>query len=499
MENPRQLRVILVFVLVVTSLLKIHFTATTSLSLFSEEAQYWLWSKNLDCNSYSKPMMVAVYNFISTQLLGDTAVAIRINAVLFAAGTAWVVYLMTLYMFKSAKMGLVAVLMLLVMPFFHLASFFHTTDSSLMFFWVLSFYFIWRAIEEKKGYWWKYAGLATMLGILSKNTMVLALPVIFLYFLITDIGKFKEKGFYIYCFIAFLSFVPILMWNWQHDFVTFKHVATLGGFLGGNKPNTLFNILEFWAGQWFAISLFFVPVLFIGFKRLLRHHEKKLLFLILPIVMVWLLFLVISFTKRVEVNWPTFSYSLLPIALAYVIYQLNGNWRKYTTVATVLSASLLILITYPAGLDALGYHKVLSPQKDPLARLAGYRELGHRVGDLLDSMGVKEHFIFSDSYHLASELAFYAPGHPQTYVVNLGSRQNQFDLWPGVEQFEGKPYTGLFVQRGLEEKTGIAEGFDRKVYEETLYTIYRNDTVRVFKIQVFEGLNHIEEMGPEGY
>lgn len=55
MKDTKQLRIYLIAVLAIVSFFKILFTATTSLSLFSEETQYWLWSQNLDWNYYSKP------------------------------------------------------------------------------------------------------------------------------------------------------------------------------------------------------------------------------------------------------------------------------------------------------------------------------------------------------------------------------------------------------------------------------------------------------------
>lgn len=60
MKDTKQLRIYLIAVLAIVSFFKILFTATTSLSLFSEETQYWLWSQNLDWNYYSKPLMIAV-------------------------------------------------------------------------------------------------------------------------------------------------------------------------------------------------------------------------------------------------------------------------------------------------------------------------------------------------------------------------------------------------------------------------------------------------------
>jgi hypothetical protein len=40
----------------------------------------------------------------------------------------------------------------------------------------------------------------------------------------------------------------------------------------------------------------------------------------------------------------------------------------------------------------------------------------------------------ADRYQDASELAFYAPGAPVTFSMNLSGRYNQYDLWPRFPQ-----------------------------------------------------------------
>ncbi|MBD8488549.1 glycosyltransferase family 39 protein [Echinicola sp. CAU 1574] len=503
MDKTKQYRSYLLIILGIITFFKILFTATTSLSLFSEETQYWLWGQNLDWNYYSKPLMVAVYNFIFTGIFGNTDVAVRLSAVLFSAGTAWIVFELGLKMFKSAQVGFWAALMLVVMPYFHLASFFHTTDSSLLFFWALSFYWLWMATETRKTSHWVYAGLASAMGMLSKNTMVLAIPLIFVYLLLVDAKQLKQKGFYVYCLVFALSFIPIIVWNFQNDFVTFRHVGTLGGVEGESKPfdfgESMKYVSEYAGGQLGIISAFFIPFLVMSIRRVIKHKERQVLFIMLPAIGVWCLFFLISITKRVEVNWPAFAYVNLSIAMSYVLQLASSGWRKYATYATGISGVLLILIMKPAPLDAIGFKKVLRPDKDPLARLAGFREMGERIDFLIDSLSLDKQFIFSDSYHLASEMAFYVEDNPQTFTINLGRRKNQFDLWPGIEQFENQGYDGVYLQWGTADRPEIIAGFKERILKETYFAVYRGDTVKTFSLEIYKDLQHIEEVKTDSY
>ncbi|UCS94279.1 glycosyltransferase family 39 protein [Echinicola marina] len=494
---------LLVLVILIVSVAKVLFTATTSLSLFSEEAQHWLWSQNLDWNYYSKPLMVAVYNFILTGIFGNTNVAVRLSAVLFSAGTAWLVFKLGGKMFRDSSLGFWAAIMLLVMPFFHLASFFHTTDSSLLFFWALTYYWLWMATETRETKYWVFAGMASAMGMLSKNTMVLVIPIIFMYLLLVDVKQLKEKGVYIFCLVFSLSFIPIIIWNLENDFVTFKHVGALGGVLGENRSfdiiASLRYISEYAGGQVAIVSALFFPFLLMSFRRLLKYRERQLIYILLPAVLVWCLFLGISVSKRVEVNWPVFAYVNLSIAMVYVVSRAADYWKKYAFYSTAISGFMIILIMNPASLDGFGYKKVLKPAKDPLGRLAGYAEMGQRLGFLIDSLGLEKFFVFSDSYHLASEMAFYVPGNPQTYTINLGRRKNQFDLWPGIEQFENRAYDGVYLQRGTEDRRELLTGFEKRLLKEYFYVIYRGDTVRTFSIEVYRNLHHVEEREIERY
>ena len=65
---------------------KVLFTLRPEIDLFTEEAQYWLWSQNMAWHYYSKPPLVAVLNYLTTDILGNTELGVRINAILCGVG-----------------------------------------------------------------------------------------------------------------------------------------------------------------------------------------------------------------------------------------------------------------------------------------------------------------------------------------------------------------------------------------------------------------------------
>ena len=90
-------------------------------------------------------------------------------------------------------------------------------------------------------------------------------------------------------------------------------------------------------------------------------------------------------------------------------------------------------------------------------------------------------FILSNRYQVASELAFYVPGNPVVYNINLGRRMNQYDIWGGLEGMVGMD--GLYVSWDREPPTRAFERCDgpqrvdilrggRKVREFFIYKCY---------------------------
>jgi undecaprenyl-diphosphatase len=85
----------------------------------------------------------------------------------------------------------------------------------------------------------------------------------------------------------------------------------------------------------------------------------------------------------------------------------------------------------------------LPPRLDPTARLRGWEPLAQKVHSLLPP---EPRFILAERYQVASLLAFYMPGQPRTYCLDLGRRMNQYDLWSTYHGLRN--YNAVFVKIG---------------------------------------------------
>ena len=77
---------IIVIFLFVIKIVAINFT---DFDLFGDEAQYWLWSKNLDFGYFSKPPFLSWFIGAYTEIFGDEFVKLKLIPVLVYLFTSW--------------------------------------------------------------------------------------------------------------------------------------------------------------------------------------------------------------------------------------------------------------------------------------------------------------------------------------------------------------------------------------------------------------------------
>lgn len=481
---------------------KIVFTLRPEIDLFTEEAQYWLWSQNMAWHYYSKPPMVALLNYLSTGLLGNTEIGVRINAIVLGVGMSWITFLLGRNMY-SDKVGFWSAMILQAMPMWWLASTFHMTDTALSFFWILAIYGTYRGIEERKGSWWVLAGIATALGLMSKMVMILMFPFVFFYLLYSRQWVKQRKHFIIFLLISLIGFGPMLIWNFGNDFYTFKHLAALSG--GGSGESAPFDILkslkqflEYLGGQLAMVSVFLLPIFAIFISKSKFYRDRKLTFLVLAPSLSWAGFAFLSFFTEIEVNWPVFAYSSLAIALAAWLVGQSGKWLMFRNWGIGLSLFVPLFFILPDVTFLKSIQPIKKAEKSVFRRNSGYQPLADRVVFLRDSLSTKDAFVFSETYHMASELAFYLPEHPQPFMVNMGSRKNQFDLWPGLEIFEGEKRKGIFVSWNY-DSPGDFVSFEKLLYEEKFNIAFRGEPHRIATIQFWENLEKYSPYIPDSY
>ena len=119
-------------------LLKIGALNFTTFSLFGDEAQYWLWSKDIDFGYFSKPPFLSWIIRGYTEILGSSFVSLKLLPSFVYLLIAWSIYNLLFNSGLNKKDSLVGSLIFLFIPAVSFSSFIISTDLFLLLFWTLS-------------------------------------------------------------------------------------------------------------------------------------------------------------------------------------------------------------------------------------------------------------------------------------------------------------------------------------------------------------------------
>ncbi len=490
------------------SIFRIYYILSGPFGLSADEAHYWEWARRPDWSYYSKGPMIAYLIYAGTGVFGNTVFGVRIFAVVLSA-------LSSLLLFKlgerlyGERTGLLAALLVQVVPIYSVYGVLMTIDSPFIFFWILSLYLFWKAIggsfnshplngvEKGDGGRtgsWILLGAAIGLGLLTKYTMALFYLCGLLFFAFNkESRKFLvSKGPYLTLLVSLIVFSPVVIWNAAHGWVTLKHTAGQAHIADGFRISAK-DFFEFFGSQAGVVTpLLFVLIIVALWKMRGDRAGAFTFWFSVPVV---LFFVLKSVQGKAQANWALAGYAAGFIAFsAYFAgdrMSSGGRSKVLPAIAVLMAFALTSFAHYPSVLHL--------PQKiDPTMRLVGWKELGHEADRIYEGMSSERPaFVFSDSYQLASELAFYMKGNPKTYCVNLGRRMDQYDLWPGFENYAG--YNAVLVLYDEREFPQELAGSFAKTEKIPVAITVKGDKVMkftAFKCYDFKG---IKSRPPETY
>lgn len=449
-----------------------------TLDLAGDEAHYWEWSRRLDWSYYSKGPLVAyiiaagrwAFADWSIRLVGSEMLAVRLPAILLSVLTSAGIFVLTLNTLRRPWAAFFATAGLCTVPMMVAGSFLMTIDAPLICCWTWTLVCIERTLARPRLWLWIIAGVLIALGILAKYTMVLIAPVLVLTFVLSPATRstLSKPGIYLCALIGALGFVPIAIWNAQHNWVSVRHVAGQAGVSGGTRLYPL-GFLEYFGGQAAILN----PIWFVAILAAIRHwltrpkpiagephSAESIRFLLAAAIVPWAFFLAFSVITKVQPNWPAPAMvAAAPLLVGWIyrgLHELNPTRKRVQVViglgVVVGSAATIVLhrteVLLPLwrtlSRSASAWELTPAARFDPTARLRGWSQLA-AIDELLanERTAGREPFIMTDDYQLASEIAFYCPSHPITYCAQsvLGKRQSQYDLWPNPID-DGKSFIG---------------------------------------------------------
>ncbi len=454
-------------------LARLGYLAAGVIGLSEDEAYQWLWSKHPDISYYSKPPLIAYAQYLGTHLWGDTVFGVRFFSPVIAAILSFVLLRFMAREF-SAKAAVLLLLIVSVTTLMALGSTLMTVDPLSVLFWVGAMVVGWRAAQPQgTTREWLWVGLWMGLGFLSKYTNLFQWLCWALFFALWPPARkhLRRPGPCLALLVNVLCSAPVLVWNFQHDWITVKHVASdgelnqtwhfsarifrfLGEFLGSEFGllNPVFFVGMIWAAAAFWRSR---KAGVSGTNRADLYPLQLYLFCMgAPVFIFYLLF---SLHSRVLPNW--IAPSVLPLFCLMVIYfgQRWGAWGrslKPWLVGGVGLGLLTVVLTHDTNLVEKLVHRTLPPKFDVLHRVRAWDDLAAVVGKArakLEAEG-RPAFVIGDHYGFTSQITFYLPeakaraqagSEALVYYLASDSAENQFYFWPGYGHRKGQ--NAIFV------------------------------------------------------
>ncbi len=397
-------------------ILRSAFAAVTELQ--ADEAYYWVWSRSLAAGYFDHPPLVAALIRLSTALLGHSEWAVRLPAVLMGGGTIVAGTLLASLLGAKPRALTALQLALFAFPLLHVAGAIITPDTPAVFFVTLSLVAgILCYRQSDRALWWILLGAACGLAMLSKYTAVVPCSVLLLALAMTRAPngwRAVMAGA-----IAAIILSPVLVWNYHHDWVSFRFQLAHG--LGREGRNAWVSVGEYLGGL-LAAATPILAVMMIGRGALsLRRDDFPRRLVALSSMATLGFFLVSSVRHKVEVNWPSSAWvPLLVLLIASCDLERAGRYRRWIYAGICVSGIMSFALMLPPAIHARVARDL------PTTRTGGWSILATRLSALAAGRPV-----VCTRYQDAAIFSFYMPRQPAIPVLRRNvERPSQYDLWP---------------------------------------------------------------------
>src|SRR4051795_8692568 len=194
------------------------------IELRTDEAYYWTWSKESALAFLDHPPGIAWLIRFGTAIFGDTNLGVRFGGIV----AMLITQLLLADIVRRVTDDFRAVVFTVLMPeaalYYGLLMAKVAPDTAMIPFAVAMLWALVRLVESDDARWWLAAGAFAGLALLSKFTAVMLAPAVLAFLLIPTWRAHWLKSPYPWAAgaIALAMFSPVLIWNAEHDWASFR-------------------------------------------------------------------------------------------------------------------------------------------------------------------------------------------------------------------------------------------------------------------------------------
>lgn len=392
-----------------SSWLLLALAQSASTELIADEAYYWVYSRFPAWGYFDHPPMIALL-IKSGYAIFHTELGVRLICAFFSTFT----ILITESLIERKNPFLFYTIVLSI-GVFQIAGFLAVPDTPLLFFTALFFYTYRSFIKNTN---WKNTFLLAIAISLLFYTKYHGLLIVLFTFL-SNIKLFTRWQIWVAGLLVLLFYSPHLIWQWQHDWVSFRYHL----FESNVSAYKFSYTTDFLLGQLLLAGplagLLLLPAAFI--YKVKSQTEKALKFTLFGI---YLIFLISSFRGKVEVNWT--MPALIPlVVLSHQFIIDKISWGKPLRIIAFVSLLLIIAARLYLVVD-------IGPDNSTRGRFrnkAWAKTIKEKTGDTP--------VVFYNSYQRASLYWFYSGIQSHSHNSYTDRRSN-YNFWPTESNLLGK-------------------------------------------------------------
>lgn len=436
--------------LLIAALTVMRLVYASVLDLRTDEAYYWTWSKESALAFLDHPPGIAWLIRFGTAIFGDTNLGVRFGGIVAMLITQLLLADIVRRVTHDVRAVIFAVLLPEAALYYGLLMAKVAPDTAMIPFAVAMLWALVRLNESGNPRWWLAAGLFAGLALLSKFTAIMLLPAVIAFVLVPDwrrrwlLSQYPWRA----ALIAVIVFSPVLIWNAQHDWASFRFqfvraVAT--------HQLSLRTVGEFIGLQFGLVGFVLLPVVLSGVTltawRGYRTREPVAILLSTAVLVPFLYFLWKSLTLRVGDTWPMFLWPAGFAATAINLVMLPREGFPEWMVQSTFRWARVAVISGIAFVVGVFFYYVAAPwnligRTDPVGGEAGYEQVAARAREQLQKTGAS--WIATSDYRTYAMLRWHFQGQVPVIQINERGRFQGFRD-PGMNLIKDR--AGLYVAR----------------------------------------------------
>jgi hypothetical protein len=464
--NPKLYSASAAVLYIATVRLLFHLITADRYGIFRDELYYLACAEHLDWGYVDHPPFIALITWASVRVFGDSLLGLRFLPAIAGAAVVWLTGRLAKELGGNRFAQVMAAVAIAVAPIYLLMQHWMTMNAFEPLVWVGCVWCIIRAINTQRPQYWLGFGIVVGIGMETKYTIAFFVLGVIIGLVLTPHRQvLRSRWFWIGALVAFLIFLPNLVWLIQHDFPFLELMENIRS----TGRDVVRGPLAFVADQAMILDPVLFPLWLAGLLWLFFGKDGSRYR-----VLAWTyLALLITFILLEGKNYYLApAYPMLFAGGAIFFEKLStARWKQLRSAylsAIVLSGIVLAPLTSPLlpvesylryqnllGLEPIrAENQATGPLPQYFADEFGWEEMTREVARIYYGLPAEQRAsiaIFANSYGQAGAIDFFGPKYGLPKAI---SNHQSYWLWGPRE------YTGEIVIVLGSDGTGDREHFN---------------------------------------